>query len=69
METVPVVIPLTVPVEPTVAIAVLLLLQAPPPASISAVVAPGQTWAKPVITGGPVFTVTDVVTAQPPGRV
>jgi hypothetical protein len=58
----PATIPLTTPVEdPTVAMAGLLLTQAPPVVVVlSTVVDPTQTFAGPVIGAGNAFTVTTV---------
>jgi hypothetical protein len=57
---------LTIPVLPTVATAVALLLQVPPPvASDSVVVAPAHTAAVPIIAAGVEITVTVVVAVQP----
>ena len=63
--------PDTVPVpEPTVAIAILLLLHVPPAiASVRSVVAPAQTFVAPLIAAGVRFTVTGVVVVQPSGDV
>ena len=53
MVAVPVVPPVTMPVlKPTVATVVLLLDHVPPPASLNAVVVPGQTLVTPVIADG-----------------
>lgn len=67
MVAVPVVAPVTTPdAEPTGAIAVLLLLHAPPVvASVSVIVAPTHTLLLPVIAAGEVLTVTVAVVAQP----
>ena len=67
---VPAEIPVTIPVEePTVAIAVLLLLHVPPVVeSISALVEPAQTLAVPLIPLMEV-TVTTWVVWQPPAVV
>lgn len=67
MIAVPALTPLTMPVpEPTVAIAVLLLLHAPPViVSLSVVVAPTHAVADPVIVGGNAFTVTAFIALQP----
>ena len=64
---VPVSRPLTRPLPvPTVATAVLLLLQVPPPEpSVNAVDDPAQTFRLPVIPPGTVLTVTVVVVIQP----
>jgi len=60
--------PVTVPeLIPTEAMALLLLVHVPPVvASFRFVVAPGQMLFVPVIPGGVGFTVTVVVTEQPP---
>jgi hypothetical protein len=67
MVAVPAATPVTMPVaEPTVATAVLLLLQVPPPdASASAVVAPAHAVNVPVMTET-LLTVTGVVAKQEP---
>ncbi len=58
--------PLTIPdEEPTVAIVVLLLVQVPPPASLSAVVDPEQTVVAPVIGEEAAFTVNTAKAWQP----
>ena len=61
--------PVTIPVEPTVATAVLPLVQVPPPPSVRVVVAPMQACRTPVIGDGEETTDTVVVAAHPPGRV
>ena len=63
----PVTIPETIPVaEPTAAMMMLLAVQVPPgTASLSVVVAPGHTFAVPVITDGEVLTVTFFVVIHP----
>ena len=63
MVTVPPLTPLTIPVtDPTVAIAVLLLLQVPPVVvSLKVVVAPGHVLGTPVIGPGDGFTVTGAI--------
>ena len=68
MITLPAVTPVTVPVsEPTLAIAVLLLVQVPPPVVVLSVVdEPAQTDEAPVIGAGPADTVTFLVAVQPP---
>jgi hypothetical protein len=48
--------------EPMVAMAVLLLVQVPPPASVRVVVEPIQTVAVPLMAEGSGLTVTDFVT-------
>jgi len=60
--------PVTMPVvEPTVAIAVLLMLQVPPPVrSLKLVVYPEQTVLVPVIATGKGSTVTTAFAAQIP---
>ena len=60
--------PVTTPeINPTVATAVLLLLQVPPPVpSNKAVVDPEQTVLVPVILAGKALTVTIAVAAQLP---
>jgi hypothetical protein len=67
MIAVPAVTPVTTPVnEPTVATAVLLLLQLPPGEDeVRVVVSPTHTLAAPLIVPGPAFTVTTVVAKQP----
>jgi hypothetical protein len=61
-------IPVTTPVvSPIVATLVLPLFQVPPPASLSAIVAPIHTAEGPVMAAGNGLTVTVVVTAQPEG--
>ncbi len=58
--------PVTIPVEPTDAIALLLLLQAPPDVpSSKAKVSPGQTLPAPVMAAGVWFTVTTTEVTQP----
>jgi len=58
--------PVTILVEPIVAIVVLLLLQVPPTvASASVVVKPGHTVVVPVIAAGNAFTVNVVVALHP----
>ncbi len=62
--------PVTIPLVPTVATAVLLLLHAPPVvASAKVVVSSGQTDAVPVIAAGFAFVVNIAVTRQPVARV
>ena len=63
--------PVTTPEEdPTVARAVLLLLQVPPEvASVNVVVKNGQTTAVPPIAAGEELTVTGVVILHPVGSV
>ena len=56
------VIPVTIPVDPTLAFPGDAELQVPPPASVNAVVVPGQTVIDPVITAGSGFT---VIAAEP----
>lgn len=70
MIAVPADTPVTIPVdEPMVAMAVLPLLQSPPPApSLSVVVVPTHVCNIPVIVVGPEFTVTVVIAVQPVGR-
>ena len=64
---VPTVTPLTIPVLPTVATAVLELVQTPPPvASVNGDVVPWQIVVDPPIAAGWVFTVTVVVDTQLP---
>jgi hypothetical protein len=66
MVAVPDEIPLTIPVLPTVAIAVLLLLHVPPVVVLAKVVeAPAHAPAFPVIALGKTFTVTIFVTLHP----
>ena len=62
---VPADIPVTIPVEPIVAIVVALLLHVPPPTSANGVVYPTQTTGIPVIARGNGFTVTTAVAMQP----
>jgi hypothetical protein len=65
---VPVAIPVTTPVPaPTVATDGAPDVHVPPPASVSAVVAPVHTRLMPVMAGGAELTVTMAVTAQPLG--
>ena len=69
MVAVPAATPVTVPVLPTVATVVAVLLQAPPVvASLNPVVAPAQTIAVPVIVpaDGSGLTVTTLVAAVVP---
>jgi len=62
----PVATPLTIPVDPTLARLVLLLLHVPPVvASLNAVVDPAHTTRVPVIPAGKGLTVTGVVMKQP----
>jgi len=66
MTAVPAATPLTVPVEVTVAIVVLPLLQAPPEvASLSGVVVPAHSSRVPLMAAGLGTTVTTVVVRQP----
>ncbi len=66
MVTVPAVTPVTIPVDPTVAMAVLLLVHEPPVVvEDNGVVCPTQRLAAPVIAAGAGFTVTVVLTVQP----
>jgi hypothetical protein len=58
-----------IPVISTVAIAVLLLLQAPPVPLVSGIVAPAQTVLAPVIGAGCGFTVTVLMVKQPVARI
>ena len=70
MRAVPDEIPVTKPVDTTVAIAVLPLLQLPPVrVLVSVVVPPVASVAVPPMVGGLLFTVTTLVTLQPPGMV
>jgi hypothetical protein len=58
--------PVTIPVvKPAVAIPVALLLQVPPPASLSVVVKPEHTLRLPNIAVGNGLTVTTAVVIQP----
>jgi hypothetical protein len=60
--------PVTIPVEPTLAIVGALLIQVPPvPALVSVMVWPWQTEVGPEIEGTVLFTVTFAVTIQPVG--
>ena len=70
MVAVPVATPVTMPVEPTVAVAGSLLLHEPPGvASANVVVAPMQTESEPVIAAGEVITViVNVVVHVPPNE-
>ena len=61
---VPEVIPVTIPVEPTVAFA-LLLAHVPPVPSVRVIAAPWQTDAGPPINDGFTLTVTGFVIKQP----
>ena len=66
MVTVPGVIPVTMPVPETIAIAVLLLLQEPPDvASVKSTVYPAHTDVVPVIAAGNGLTITTFDVAQP----
>lgn len=65
----PVVMPVTMPVEPTVAILLLLLLQVPPPTSLSVVVDPKHTFGTPVIGVGEELTDKVVCALHPVARV
>ena len=61
--------PVTILVEPTVAMVVLLLIQEPPAVvSPSVVVAPVQTQVVPVIAAGSGLTVMVIVVLQPVGN-
>lgn len=63
---VPAATPETSPVpEPTVATVEVLVVQEPPPASLSAVVLDGQTVSVPVIPDGKALTVTTAVAEHP----
>ena len=63
---VPGVIPVTIPEEPIMATAVLLLVHIPPPAVLpNIVVAPAHTCSVPLITEGAKFTIIVVVAVQP----
>ncbi len=54
--------PVTIPVDPTVAVAVVPLVQVPPVViSLSVVVAPVHTVSVPLIAAGVLFTVTNAV--------
>jgi hypothetical protein len=67
MLTVPAATPVTIPVLPTVAVAVFALLHEPPVVVVlSAVVVPGHTFAVPVMVAGVRFTVTVADEEQPP---
>ena len=67
---VPVVAPVTIPVlRPTVATVDALLVQVPPPASLSAVVVPTQTIVLPDIEDGVETIVIVTVAMQPVGVV
>ena len=62
--------PVTIPVEePTDATSELLLVQVPPPASVSVVLALTQTVAAPVIEEGSGLRVIGAVVLQPVGSV
>ena len=62
--------PVTMPVDDTVAMDGLLLLQPPPVVAIaSGVVSPAQVAEVPVMAGMPPATVTFIVLAQPLGPV
>ena len=61
--------PKTLPVEPTVATVISLLLHVPPPASDKVVVNPEQTLRLPSIAVGNGLTVTTAVVIHPVGRV
>jgi hypothetical protein len=67
MFALPAAIPVTTPLaEPTVAVAVLLLLQVPPVAALLSVVAPPtQSDAVPVLVPGAALTVTVTTLRQP----
>ena len=70
MVTVPAVTPVTMPVAPTVAIAVLLLLHVPPVESVpNADVSPRQTLELPVIVDGNGLTTTGCAVKHPVGNV
>ena len=64
MVDVPALTPVTIPVVPTVAFA-LLLLQAPLPVPVSGMVLPWHTDELPVIAATAELTVTGLVTVQP----
>ena len=66
---VPAAMPLTIPVDPMVAMVIALLLQLPPPPSLRAVVSPVQTWVVPAIVPGVEFTVIVLVVVHPVGKV
>jgi hypothetical protein len=61
--------PVTIPVDPTVAIEVLLLDHVPAPDSPKVVVAPGHTVLMPYMPLASGFTVTVVLIVHPPGAV
>ena len=61
----PALTPVAMPVEDPIAALLLLLLQVPPPASLSVVVKPIHTFVVPGIAAGSGFTVTAVVAAHP----
>ena len=68
MVVVPPLIPVTIPVEPTVATLVMVLSHVPPALmSESEVVEPAQRTAVPVIGAGSGLTVTTIVAIQPAG--
>lgn len=70
MMAVPPATPDTMPVDPTVAVPVVLLLHIPPVvASVRFVVAPAQTEAVPPITAGKRLTVNGLVAKHPPATV
>ena len=70
MAVVPADTPVTTPVpDPIVATAVLLLVQVPPPASLSVVVSPAHTFVVPLIAAGSGFTDAAKVVLQPVPRV
>jgi len=71
MVTAPAVTPVTEPEdEPTVAIAMLLLLHVPPTvASSNVMLEPGHTWVGPVIAAGVALTVKGWLALQPVGMV
>ena len=62
----PALTPVTLPVEPAVAIKVLLLLQAPPPTSLNGVLANWQMVNTPDMAAGSAVTVTTLVARHPP---
>jgi hypothetical protein len=64
MVAVPAVTPVTIPVLPTVALA-LLLLHVPPPGPVSGKLAPSHTAELPVMAPTAAFTVTTLLTTQP----
>ena len=70
IATVPADTPVTIPIELTVAVDILLLLHAPPPMlSLNVIIAPVHTMPGPEMADGNGFIVTPFVALQPAGKV